>query len=56
MIVLPSHLSLCLTLLHTVEEKTDKKIAKVVAAVWGTEFIQFPAALQIYHQDILRKG
>ena len=27
--------------------KNRQKIAKVVAAVWGTEFIQFPAALQI---------
>ena len=28
------------------EGKTEEK-AKVVAAVWGTEFIQFHAALQI---------
>ena len=25
--------------------------AKIVAAVWGTEFIQFLAALAILHQD-----
>ena len=30
--------------------KTEEK-AKVVAAAWGAEFIQFPAALQIWHQD-----
>ena len=29
--------------------------AKVVAAVWGTEFIQFLAALAILHQDDLKK-
>ena len=31
--------------------KTDEK-AKVVAAVWGTELIQFLAALDILHQDV----
>ena len=31
-------------------KQTEEK-AKVVAAVWGTEFIQFLAALQIYHQE-----
>ena len=30
--------------------KTEEK-AKVVAAVWGTEFIQFLATLAIWHQD-----
>ena len=34
--------------------KTEEK-AKVVAAVWGREFIQFHAALQIYQQDDLKK-
>ena len=29
-------------------------MAKVVAAVWGTEFIQFLAALLILHQDNLK--
>ena len=32
---------------------TEKK-AKVVAAVWGTEFIEFLAALAILHQDDLK--
>ena len=31
---------------------TEEK-AKVVAAVWGTELIQFLATLQIYRQDYL---
>ena len=30
--------------------KTEEK-AKVVAAVWGMELIQFLAALDIFHQD-----
>ena len=34
--------------------KTEE-MAKVVAAVWGTEWIQFLAALAIFHQDILKK-
>ena len=33
---------------------TEEK-AKVVAAVWGTEMIQFHAALQIYGLDDLKK-
>ena len=32
------------------EEKT-----KVVAAVWGTEFIHFIAALAVFHQDYIKK-
>ena len=32
---------------------TEEK-AKVVAAVWGTELIQFLAALAILHQDDLK--
>ena len=35
--------------------KTEEK-AKVVAAVWGTELIQFLAALAFLHQDYLKKG
>ena len=30
--------------------KTEEK-AKVIAAVWGKELIQFLAALAIFHQD-----
>ena len=30
--------------------KTERK-PKVVAEVWGTEFIQFLATLDIYHHD-----
>ena len=33
---------------------TEEK-AKVVAAVWGTEFIQFLAALAVLHQDDKKK-
>ena len=33
----------------------EKEKAKVVAAVWGTNFIQFHAALQIYYQDDMNK-
>ena len=40
----------------TLKKKQTEKKAKVVAAVWGTEFIQFPAALQIWHQNDLKKG
>ena len=36
------------------KKQTEEK-ANVVAAVWGTEFIKFHAALQIYHQDDLEK-
>ena len=35
--------------------KTEKK-AKIVAAVLGTELIQFLAALAILHLDYLEKG
>ena len=34
--------------------KTEEK-AKVVAAIWGTELIQFLAALAILHQDDWKK-
>ena len=34
--------------------KTEEK-AKIVAAVWGTEFIQFLAAKAVLHQDDLEK-
>ena len=39
------------------KKQTEEK-AKVVAVVWGTEFIQFHALLQIYCTPsmILRKG
>ena len=40
---------------HRRRIKTEKK-AKVVAAVWGTELIQFFAVLAILHQDDLKKG
>ena len=33
---------------------TTEEKAKVVAAVWGTELIQFLAALAILHQDDLK--
>ena len=33
--------------------KTEEK-AKLVAAAWGTELIQFLAALAILHQDDLK--
>ena len=38
--------------LHSISRriKTEAK-AKVVAGVWGTEWIQFLAALDIFHQD-----
>ena len=39
---------------HKRSLKTQEK-AKVVAAVWGTKFIQFSAALQIWHQADLKK-
>ena len=35
-------------------QKEEK--AKVVAAVWGMELIQFLAPLAILHQDDLKKG
>ena len=37
-------------LLHRRRIKTEEN-AKVVAAVWGTEFIKFLAALDIFNQD-----
>ena len=33
---------------------TEEK-AKVVAVFWGTEFLQFLAALAVLHQDELKK-
>ena len=33
-----------------------RKKAKVIAAVWGTEVIQFLATLAFLHQDDLKKG
>ena len=39
---------------HRRRIKTEEK-AKVVAAVWGTELIQFLAALAISPQDKLKK-
>ena len=42
--------------LHTYRGKiyTEDK-AKVVAAFWGTEFIQFLAELAVLHQDDMKK-
>ena len=45
----------------TVHTKHRRRIytedkAKVVAAVWGTEFIQFLAALAVLHQDGMKDG
>ena len=37
------------------EEKQTEEKAKVITIVWGTETIQFHAALQIQHQDDLKK-
>ena len=39
---------------HRIRIRTEEK-AKVVAAVWWTEFIQFLARLAILHQDDLKK-
>ena len=36
------------------KKRTEEK-AKVVAAVWGKEFLEFHAAIQIYHQDDLKE-
>ena len=35
---------------HRRRMKTEEK-AKVVAAVWGTEFMEFLATLAIFHQN-----
>ena len=40
---------------HRRRINTQEK-ANVVAAVWGTEFIQFLAALAVLHQDNMKKG
>ena len=37
------------------QNKQTEEKAKVVAAVWGMELIQFHAPLQIQHQDDLKK-
>ena len=39
---------------HSRRIKTEEK-AKVVAAAWGAELIQFLAALAVLHQDDLKK-
>ena len=41
-------------LLHRRRIKTEEN-AKVVASVWGTEFIQFLAALDIFNDDDFEK-
>ena len=41
-------------LYHRIRIKTEEK-TKVVATVWGTEFIQFIATLAIFLQDDLKK-
>ena len=38
---------------HIIRVKTEEK-AKVVAAAWGTEVIQFLAVIAILHQDNLK--
>ena len=38
---------------HRKRTKTVEK-AKVVAAAWGTEFIQFIAVLAVLHQDDMK--
>ena len=40
---------------HRKRTKTVEK-AKVAAAAWGTEFIQFIAVLAVLHQDVIRVG
>ena len=40
---------------HRRRIKTEEK-AKVVASVWGKEFIQFLAVLAFFHQDDFKKG
>ena len=37
---------------HKVFDKGEEK-AKLIAAVWGTEFIKFLATLAVLHQDDL---
>ena len=37
-------------------KKEEKAKVKVVAAAWGTELIQFLAALAILHQDDLKNS
>ena len=39
---------------HRIRINTEEN-AKVVTAAWGTEFIQFLAALAILHQNDLKK-
>ena len=50
----PSWLCVVITAHIEVWIKTEEK-AKVVAAVWRSELIQFLAALGIFHQDDLKK-
>ena len=40
----------CITRPYKKDKDTEEK-AKVVAAGWGTEFVQFLAALAVLHQD-----
>ena len=46
---------LVLTIMHRRWIKKTKEKAKVVAAVWGMELIQFLTVLAIFHQDDLKK-
>ena len=39
---------------HRIRINTEEK-TKVIAAAWGTEFIQFVAVLAILHHDDLKK-
>ena len=40
---------------HHRKRITTEEKPKVVAAVWGTELIQFLAALDILHQDVFEE-
>ena len=48
-------LSTYVSLVQPVKKKKAEEKAKVVADVWGTEFMQIYAALQIYHYFDLKK-
>ena len=50
----PSTRSAYIQYTHRRRIKTEEK-AKVVAAIWGTEFIQLLAALGVFHQDDMKK-
>ena len=51
----PTRTKPLITINSTIQEESDRREGKVVAAGWGMELIQIHAALESFHQDYLKK-